>query len=113
MSWAVAADGARLAWSMDGPSDAPVLILSNSLGTNLDMWRPQMAALSRRFRVVRYDSRGHGRSDTPPGEYTIDQLGRDLIGVLDASGVARAAVCGLSLGGLVAQWVAKSGACSR
>ena len=105
MRWCVA-DGARLAYTVDGPADAPVLVLSNSLGTDLGMWEPQVAALAERLRVVRYDSRGHGRSDAPGGEYSIDQLGRDLVAVLDALGVERAAVCGVSLGGLVAQWVA-------
>jgi 3-oxoadipate enol-lactonase len=64
-----------------------------------------MGSLTRRFKVIRYDGRGHGRSGAPPGDYTLDQLGRDLLGVLDAADVEHVSVCGLSLGGLVAQWV--------
>src|SRR5262249_35102489 len=78
----------------------------NSLGTDLGMWDPQMPVFAERFRVIRYDARGHGRSDASAGPYTLERLSLDLIALLDALDIARAHVCGLSLGGLVAQWVA-------
>lgn len=99
-------DGVRMAYRVDGADDAPPLVLVNSLGMDARMWEPQMEALSARFRVVRYDSRGHGQSDAPPGSYTLDGLSLDLIALLDALHIDRADVCGLSLGGMVAQWVA-------
>ncbi|HEU5343117.1 MAG TPA: alpha/beta fold hydrolase, partial [Ktedonobacterales bacterium] len=78
------ANGVELAYQIDGSEGAPALALVNSLGTNLRMWEPQMARFSQAFRVVRYDCRGHGASAAPPGEYTIEQLGRDLLALLDA-----------------------------
>lgn len=98
-------DGCRIAWRFDGPADAPVLLLSNSLGTNSDMWAPQMAAWTERFRVLRYDQRGHGQSDAPPGGYSMDRLGRDVTELLDALGIWTVDFCGLSLGGMVGQWL--------
>lgn len=98
-------DGCRIAWRCDGPEGAPVLLLSNSLGTTLDMWAPQMEAFVRNFRVLRYDSRGHGASDVPAGAYSIDRLGRDVIELLDSLGIARVHFCGLSKGGMVGQWL--------
>ena len=89
-----------------GPEDAPVLVLSNSLGATLQMWDPQAKALARTFRLVRYDTRGHGRSDTPPGPYTIDDVGRDVVELLDHVGAERAHVAGVSLGGMTAMWLA-------
>jgi 3-oxoadipate enol-lactonase len=91
---------------VDGPADAPVVVLSNSIGASLGMWDPQVPALSERFRVVRYDQRGHGASPVPPGPYAIDDVGADLIALLDRLGVERAHVCGLSLGGMTAMWLA-------
>ncbi|AYG94816.1 3-oxoadipate enol-lactonase [Brevundimonas naejangsanensis] len=98
-------DGCRIAYRFDGPEEAPVLLLSNSLGTTMEMWAPQMATFTQRFRVLRYDSRGHGQSDTPAGAYSMDRLGRDAVLLLDAVGVARADFCGLSKGGMVGQWL--------
>ena len=98
-------DGVRLAFRFDGPSEAPVLMLSHSLGTDSEMWGPQVLALRDRFRILRYDARGHGRSDAPSGAYGMDRLGRDAIELLDALGVARAAFCGVSMGGMVGQWL--------
>ncbi|HEY0779244.1 MAG TPA: 3-oxoadipate enol-lactonase [Gemmatirosa sp.] len=98
-------DGCRLAYRLDGPEGAPVLLLVNSLGTALEMWTPQMAAFTAHVRVLRYDARGHGASDAPPGAYSLDRLGRDAVELLDAVGVERVHVCGLSLGGMVAQWL--------
>ena len=98
-------DGCRLAWRSDGPDDAPVLVLSNSLGTAMAMWEDQVAALARRFRVIRYDTRGHGASATMPGDASLDRLGHDVIELLDALGIAQAHFCGLSLGGMTGQWL--------
>ena len=91
---------------VDGPPDAPALLMINSLGADLSMWEPQLPALTARFRVIRYDARGHGRSPVPPGRYALADLGRDALDLLDRLGVARAHVCGLSLGGMTAMWLA-------
>lgn len=91
---------------VDGPDDAPVLVLGSSIGTSTALWEPQVPALARRFRVVRYDHRGHGRSPVPAGPYELADLGGDVIALLDRLGVQRAHVGGLSLGGMVAMWVA-------
>ena len=99
------ADGTRLHWRQDGPEGAPLLLLSNSLGTNMDMWAPQMPALTQHFRVLRYDSRGHGLSDAPEGPYSIDLLGSDAVGLLDALGIDKVRFAGLSKGGMVGQWL--------
>ncbi|PKU24245.1 3-oxoadipate enol-lactonase [Telmatospirillum siberiense] len=98
--------GLAVHYRLDGPEDAPVLVLSNSLGTTLDMWRPQLAAFSRRFRLLRYDSRGHGETTVPPGPYAIGQMAGDLLGLLDALGFDRVHFCGLSMGGMVGQSLA-------
>ncbi len=95
-----------VAHRVDGPEGAPVLLLANSLGTTWDMWGPQIPALTARFRVVRYDHRGHGASPCEPGPYRIEDLAGDALGLLDRLGVERASVCGLSLGGMVAMWLA-------
>ena len=91
---------------IEGPKDAPVLVLSNSLGTTLDVWRDQVATLRERFRLLRYDHRGHGGSPIPPGPYTIEDLGRDVIALLNRLGVGRFSFCGLSVGGMVGMWLA-------
>ncbi|GAB3626191.1 3-oxoadipate enol-lactonase [Pandoraea terrae] len=91
---------------IDGSQDAPVLLLSNSLGTTLEMWDPQMPALTRDFRVVRYDTRGHGSSSVTPGPYTIARLGRDAVALLDALDVERAHFAGVSMGGMTGMWLA-------
>jgi 3-oxoadipate enol-lactonase len=106
MTVLVADDSTRLHYRLDGPADAPVVLFVNSLGTDLRMWEPQVAALSSSVRCLRFDTRGHGRSDVPPGPYTVERLGRDAIALLDGLGIERATVCGLSLGGLVALWLA-------
>lgn len=89
-----------------GPDDAPVVVLSGSLGSTLAMWDPQVPALAERFRVVRYDHRGHGKSPVPPGPYELADLGEDVVALLDRLGVARAHFAGLSLGGFVGMWLA-------
>ena len=96
----------RLHRLLEGPADAPVLVLSNSLGTTLAMWDAQVPALTERFRIVRYDRRGHGRSPVPPGPYSIDDLGRDVLSLLDELEVERFSFCGLSIGGAVGMWLA-------
>ncbi len=99
-------DGCTIAFRLDGPEGAPVLMLSNSLGTNLALWDAQVAPFAARHRLLRYDSRGHGRSDAPPGAYSTDRLGRDAVELLDALGLDRVHFCGLSQGGMVGQWLA-------
>jgi 3-oxoadipate enol-lactonase len=91
--------------TVDGPRSAPHLMLSNSLGSDLTMWDPQLAAFSEHFRVIRYDSRGHGRSGAPLGPYTMERLGRDAVGVLDHLSIEKTNWCGLSMGGMVGQWL--------
>jgi 3-oxoadipate enol-lactonase len=85
--------------------ERPVLVLSNSLGTNFSMWEPQMSQFDQRFRVLRYDTRGHGRSSVIPGDYSIEQLGRDVLGLLDALNLERVHFCGLSMGGMIGIWL--------
>lgn len=99
-------DGCRIAWRADGPVDAPILLLSNSLGTAMAMWEPQIERWSGQFRVLRYDSRGHGQSDAPAGAYSMDRLGRDALTLLDKLGIDKAHFCGLSKGGMIGQWLA-------
>jgi 3-oxoadipate enol-lactonase len=97
--------GARFHYRLDGATHAPVLLLSNSLGTNLAMWDAQVPALAQKFRVLRYDSRGHGASDVTPGSYTIAGLAQDVVGLFDALQISAAHYCGLSVGGLIGQWL--------
>ena len=97
-------DGLNIAYGVDGPEDAPPLVLLNSLGTNLHMWDAQAEMLSRTLRVIRCDNRGHGSSDTPEAPCTIENYGDDLLTLLNVLGIARAHICGLSLGGMIAQW---------
>ena len=97
------ADGVRLHYEVEGPEGVPPVLFSNSLGTRLEMWDSQVSALGERFRVIRYDSRGHGRSDAPAGDYTIQQLAEDAVALLDGLGVEEAHFCGLSKGGMVGQ----------
>jgi 3-oxoadipate enol-lactonase len=98
-------DGESIAYYLDGPRDAPVVMLSNSLGTDLRLWGPQMSALGSQFQVLRYDSRGHGRSTAPRGDYTLERLGLDALDLIDALGIEKVAFCGISLGGMVGQWL--------
>lgn len=92
--------------TVDGPAGAPPLVLCNSLGTTWNMWTPQVPVLTQRFRLVRYEQRGHGGASVPPEPWSIDDLGGDLVELLDHLGLARASLCGVSLGGMVAMWVA-------
>jgi 3-oxoadipate enol-lactonase len=99
-------NGVRLHYRIDGADELPVLVLSNSLGTNLSMWNPQIEELSQHFRVLRYDTRGHGASDVPTGPYTIEQLGQDVVGLLDGLAIDRAHFAGVSMGGMTGMWLA-------
>ncbi|WP_456635302.1 3-oxoadipate enol-lactonase [Bradyrhizobium sp. USDA 10063] len=83
----------------------PALLLSNSLAADMTMWDEIVAGAADQFRIVRYDARGHGRSDVPVGPYTIEQLGRDALAIMDALDIRRAVFCGLSLGGLTGMWL--------
>src|SRR4051794_34799264 len=90
-----------VAYTEDGPADAPVVVLSNSLGATRAMWDPQVPALAERYQVITYDTRGHGESPAPAGPYSLDDLVDDLVALLDRVGAARAHVAGLSLGGMI------------
>lgn len=94
------ASGVTLNTKVDGSEDAPWLILSNSLGANLSMWDPQIDFLTKTYRVLRYDTRGHGQSDVPAGPYTFDDLVGDVVGLMDAKSIETAAFMGLSMGGM-------------
>ncbi len=98
-------DGCRIAYRFDGAGAAPVLLLSNSLGTAMSMWDPQIEAFSKHFNVLRYDSRGHGQSDSPAGAYSMDRLGRDVVELIERLDLGPVYFCGLSLGGMVGQWL--------
>lgn len=89
-----------------GQSTQPTLIFSNSLGTNLHMWSPQLQALQAHYHIIAYDTRGHGGSSAPKGPYTLAQLGEDVIALLDHLEVDKAYFCGISMGGLTGQWLA-------
>ena len=95
--------GGTIYWQADGPSNAPALLFSNSLGSDLDLWLPQLDVVRDR-RVIRYDTRGHGRS-TGTSSWMIDLLGEDAVAVLDAAGVKQADFVGISLGGLTGMWL--------
>jgi 3-oxoadipate enol-lactonase len=90
---------------IDGPEDAPVLLLGPSLGTSTDVWERNIGPLAERFRVIRYDHRGEGRSPEPAGPYEIADLGRDVLALMDRLWIERAHVGGVSLGGMVAMWI--------
>ena len=98
-------DGCRIAYTLSGPLDGPPLVLSNSLGTDRGLWAGQIDALSQRRRVLSYDTRGHGASDAPPGDYSVDRLGRDLLSLLDQVGIARTDLAGVSIGGITGMWL--------
>lgn len=96
----------RLYWRLEGESDRPVLLLLNSIATDMALWDACVPALLRTFRVLRMDTRGHGASDVPPGDYTLTMLANDVVAVLDAAGITHAAVAGVSLGGMIAMQLA-------
>jgi 3-oxoadipate enol-lactonase len=98
-------DGCPIHVEVSGREDAPALMLSNSLGTNLHMWDDQADEFGKHFRLVRYDRRGHGQSGVPQGPYSMERLGRDVLSVLDALNIKKTNWCGLSMGGMVGQWL--------
>jgi 3-oxoadipate enol-lactonase/4-carboxymuconolactone decarboxylase len=100
------AGGLRQYYRLDGADDRPVLLLSHSLGCDHTIWDEQASALLPHFRVLRYDTRGHGATEATPGEYTIERLGLDALALVDALGIRQFAFCGLSLGGMIGQWLA-------
>jgi 3-oxoadipate enol-lactonase len=101
----IQSNGARLNAQIEGPERAPVLMLCNSLGTDLHMWDDQVPAITRHFRLLRYDRRGHGKSEAPKGPYNMEMLGRDALAVMDGMGVQKVNWCGLSMGGMVGMWL--------
>lgn len=98
-------DGTPLHYRLDGDRARPCVVLCNSLGTDLSMWDAQAGALAEDFFVVRHDTRGHGQSGTGDAPFGIDRLGLDIISLLDHLRIERAAFCGISMGGLVGQWL--------
>jgi 3-oxoadipate enol-lactonase len=92
-------------YAFSGPEDAPVLLLSHSLGTNFTMWDAQLPQLTTSFRVLRYDTRGHGQSEVSRGPYDFDKLGRDVLGLADELGIGKFSFCGLSMGGVTGMWL--------
>ena len=99
-------DGTLLNTRLDGPEGAPWLVMSNSLGSNLSMWDGQIDLLTRKYRVLRYDHRGHGASDVPPGPYTFDRLTADVIDLMDHHGIGTADYIGLSMGAMTGMGLA-------
>ncbi|MBP3980135.1 3-oxoadipate enol-lactonase [Acidovorax sp. JG5] len=97
--------GGRFRVRLDGRADAPVLVFSNSLGTTLEMWDTQAQHFAQTHRVLRYDTRGHGGSVVSPGPYSFEQLGGDVVALLDALNIAKASFCGISMGGLTGLWL--------
>jgi 3-oxoadipate enol-lactonase len=106
----IQSDGCALNVHVEGPEGAPVLMLSNSLGTDLSMWDPQASAFARDFRLVRFDRRGHGRSSVTKGPYSMEMLGRDALAVMDGLGLKSVSWCGLSMGGMEGQWLGANAA---
>lgn len=102
----IAARDSHQFYRVEGHSGKPVLMLSHCLGADHAMWAPQMADFLSNFQVLRYDTRGHGASDVSKGEYTVELLGRDALGIADALDIQQFAFCGLSMGGAVGQWLA-------
>jgi 3-oxoadipate enol-lactonase / 4-carboxymuconolactone decarboxylase len=98
-------EGARIFYRLEGAPEKPLLVLAHSLGVDHGLWDPQLPALLRYVQVLRVDLRGHGASDSPAGDYTIEQLGRDVIAAVDSTARERFAYCGLSLGGMIGQWL--------
>jgi len=96
---------APIHYALEGQRGTPVLLFSNSLGTNYSMWDPQVPELRKKLRVLRYDTRGHGQSSLTPGPYSIEQLGKDVVALLDALDLDRVHFCGLSMGGMIGMWL--------
>jgi 3-oxoadipate enol-lactonase len=101
----IQSNGCPINVEVEGPENAPVLILSNSLGTTLHMWDGQVAPFIKHFRLVRFDRRGHGKSGLPKGPYSMEMLGRDVLAIMDGLGIGQANWCGLSMGGMEGMWL--------
>jgi 3-oxoadipate enol-lactonase len=101
----IQANGCPINVEIEGPDNAPVLILSNSLGTTLHMWDGQAGPFTENFRLVRFDRRGHGKSGLAQGPYSMEQLGRDVLAIMDALGIKKTNWCGLSMGGMEGMWL--------
>jgi len=102
----IKANGIQMNYELSGRKDDPVVMLSHSLGSSLAMWNPQMKALEPHFQVLRYDIRGHGKSEAPPGAYTLELLGEDAVALLDVLEIEKVDWIGLSMGGMIGQGVA-------
>lgn len=102
----VRSHGARIHWKLEGEDDAPALVLLNSIGTDMDLWDPLLPVLRARHALLRIDTRGHGASDAPNGDYSLSLLAEDIFAAMDAAGIAAAAVAGVSLGGMIAMQMA-------
>ncbi|HXN54102.1 MAG TPA: 3-oxoadipate enol-lactonase [Candidatus Acidoferrum sp.] len=98
-------NGCHIHYEVAGLANAPALVLSNSLGTNFSMWDAQMPELRKNFRLLRYDTRGHGQSEVTPGPYSFEQLGRDVLALADAADIGNFSFCGLSMGGVTGMWI--------
>jgi 3-oxoadipate enol-lactonase len=98
-------NGARIRYELSGPETAPVLVFSNSLGTDVSLWDSQEPEMAKKYRVLRYDKRGHGQSSAPVGPYSIEILGRDVVGLLDFLHFDKVNFCGLSIGGQTGMWL--------
>ncbi len=99
-------NGANINYELSGPPNAPTLVLSNSLGSNFGMWDAQTPAFAKAYRVLRYDTRGHGQSEVTPSPYTFEQLGRDVLALADSLNIDYFSFCGLSMGGMTGLWLA-------
>ncbi|TCB50685.1 3-oxoadipate enol-lactonase [Acinetobacter sp. ANC 4779] len=99
-------NGAQINYQTFGNVTKPAIIFSNSLGTNYGMWQPQINHFQNDFFVICYDTRGHGASSAPKGPYTLEQLGQDVVNLLDHLDIEKAVFCGISMGGLTGQWLA-------
>ena len=106
MMTATAKGDIELRYELSGPKDRPVVMMSHSLGTRLEMWDAQLPALEPQFQVLRYDTRGHGGSEAPEGAYTLEQLGDDAVGLMDVLGIDRVHWLGISMGGMIGQGLA-------
>lgn len=98
-------NNAEIHYQTFGDPKNPAIVFSNSLGTNFNMWKPQITFFQKNYFVICYDTRGHGQSSAPQGPYDIEQLGLDLIHLLDHLNIEKAIFCGISMGGLTGQWL--------